>query len=122
MTDLEFGEILSLAYERRATEFKGPGPLSSPQLFAKVVRAVLGMANTQDGGLVVIGVEDKAGVLNPVGVAQSDLRTWKHDDLTARIAAFADPFVSLSKRSERTTQTISPPGDPRIRGDSGIVS
>jgi predicted HTH transcriptional regulator len=55
------------------------------------------MANTQDGGLVVIGVEDKAGVLNPVGVAQSDLLTWKHDDLTAGIAAFADPFVSFEQ-------------------------
>jgi predicted HTH transcriptional regulator len=55
------------------------------------------MANTQDGGLVVIGVEDKAGALNPVGVAQSDMLTWKYDDVAAGIAAYADPFVNFEQ-------------------------
>lgn len=97
MTDPEFEEVLLLGYERRATEFKGPGPRSSAPLFAKVVRAVLGMANTQDGGLVVIGVEDKAGALSPVGVAESDMPTWRYDDVAAGIAAYADPFVSFEQ-------------------------
>lgn len=95
MTDQEFAEILALGYERRGTEFKGPGPRSAQPLFAKVVRAVLGMANQQDGGLVVIGVEDLGGVLRPIGLTGSDLATWRYDDVAAGIAAYADPFVSF---------------------------
>lgn len=95
MTDQEFAEVLALGYERRGTEFKGPGPRSAPLFFAKVVRAVLGMANQQDGGWVVIGVEDMAGVLKPVGLTESDVATWRYDDVAAGIAAYADPFVTI---------------------------
>ncbi len=95
MTDEEFSEILALGYERRNTEFKGPGPRSTQPLFAKVIRAVLGMANQQDGGIVVIGVEENAGVLSPVGLVDVDLATWRYDDVAAGLASFADPFVSM---------------------------
>jgi predicted HTH transcriptional regulator len=59
----------------------------------------MGMANMQDGGLIVIGVEDRGGILNPVGVAQSDLLTWRYDDVAAGIAAYADPFVSFEQET-----------------------
>ncbi|HET8760483.1 MAG TPA: ATP-binding protein, partial [Nitrospiria bacterium] len=96
MTDNEFDEILSRGYERRGTEFKGPGSLSAKPLVAKVVRAVLGMANQQDGGLVVVGVdEDVKGKIKPVGLSESDLATWKYDDVAGAIAPYADPFVSF---------------------------
>ena len=94
MTDEEFAELLALGYERRGTEFKGPGPRSHPFL-AKVIRAVLGMANQQDGGVVVIGVTDTNGVLSPTGLAEADLATWRFDDVAAAVASFADPFVSF---------------------------
>lgn len=95
MTDQEFAELLALNYERRGVEFKGPGPRSDRQLFAKVVRAVLGMANRRDGGLVIIGVKDSRGVLTPVGLNDADLATWKYDDVADAIAAYADPSVSF---------------------------
>ena len=93
MTDEEFAEILALGHETRGIEFKGPGPLSDRQLAARVVRAVLGMANRRDGGRVVIGVEDTGGVLNPVGLSNEDLATWKYDDVADRVNNFADPSV-----------------------------
>jgi len=95
MTDEEFGEVLALGYERRNTEFKGPGLRSTPHLFAKVVRAVLSMANQQDGGMVVIGVEDKSGTLTPIGLTNDELATWRFDDVAAGISAYADPFVAI---------------------------
>ncbi len=95
MTDEEFAEILALGHERRNTEFKGPGQRSAQPLFAKVVRAILGMANQQDGGVVVIGVTDVGGVLDPVGLDEADLATWRYDDVAAGVASFADPFVSF---------------------------
>jgi predicted HTH transcriptional regulator len=95
VTNEAFGEILALGYERRNTEFKGPGARSSQPLFARLIRAVLGMANQQDGGLVVIGVADVAGLLDPVGLTPEDLATWRYDDVAAGIAPFADPFVSF---------------------------
>src|SRR3990172_7004250 len=96
MTDQEFAEILAFGYERRGTEFKGPGPLSAKPWFAKVVRAVLGMANQRDGGLVVIGVDEEiTGVIKPVGLSEADLATWKYDDVAAAVATYADPFISF---------------------------
>lgn len=97
MTDEEFAAILALGHETNGVEFKGPGSRSSRQLFAQVVRAVLGMANRQDGGRVIIGVEDNGGVLNPVGLIEDDLTTWRYDDVADGIARYADPSVSFNR-------------------------
>jgi predicted HTH transcriptional regulator len=95
MTDQEFAEIFALRHEVRGVEFKGPGPRSDRQLFAQVVRAVLGMANRRDGGTLVIGVEDNGGVLNPVGLSAGDLVTWRYDDMADGVASYADPSVGF---------------------------
>ena len=61
----------------------------------QVVKAVLGMANRRDGGRVIIGVEDSGGVLNPVGLRDADLDTWRYDVVADRIAVYADPNVTF---------------------------
>ena len=95
MTDQEFAEILALRHETTGIEFKGPGTRSANQLFARVVLAVLGMANRRGGGLVIIGVEDNGGMLNAVGLSDNDLDTWRYDDVAAGIASYADPSVEF---------------------------
>ena len=95
MNDREFEDILALGHERRGTEFKGPGPRTDKYLFAKVARAVLGMVNRRDGGLVIIGVHDKNSVLKPVGLSTANLTTWNHDEVSTALAAYADPSVSF---------------------------
>ncbi len=95
MTDQEFADYLALDHELQGVEFKGPGQRSDKQLFAKVVRAVLGMTNRRDGGLVIIGVDDNGGVLTQVGLNAADLSTWKYDDVADSFAAYADPSVSF---------------------------
>ena len=95
MTDQEFAEILALGHEIRGVEFKGPGSSSRRQFMAVVVRAVLGMANRRDGGRVIVGVEDDAGILTPVGLSTADLATWRFDDVAVRISEYADPSVDF---------------------------
>jgi predicted HTH transcriptional regulator len=97
MTDEEFAQILALGHETRGIEFKGPGALSNGRLAAQVVRAVLGMANQRDGGLVIIGVENNGGVLNSVGLSEVDLATWEYDLIADQIARYADPSVSFER-------------------------
>lgn len=95
MTENEFREAIALGREQRNTEFKRPGPRTDRQLQAKVIRAMLGMANKADGGFVIVGVDDNGEQLNPVGVNASDLATWSYDDLGADIANYADPFLTF---------------------------
>ncbi len=96
MTDQEFAAILALGRETFGVEFKEPGPISNGRLVAQVVRAVLAMANRRDGGRVIIGVDDNAGELNPVGLSATDLATWHYDNVADQIARYADPGVSFN--------------------------
>ena len=98
MTEREFEDILALGHERRGTEFKGPGPRTDKSFFARVARAALGMANRQDGGLIIIGVEDKSGAIKPVGLNATDLATWNHDEVSTSLAAYADPSVNFDRQ------------------------
>jgi predicted HTH transcriptional regulator len=94
MTDQEFAGLLALGHEQQGVEFKGPGPRSDKQFFAKVVRAALGMANRRDGGRVIIGVrEDQKGKLKPRGLGATDLATWKYDDVASGLSSYADPSI-----------------------------
>ena len=97
MTDQEFAEIMALGHETRGVEFKSPGPFSDRLLSARVVRAVLGMANRRDGGRVFIGVEEVDDELNLVGLNEVDLATWNYDDVADRFAVYADPSVSFER-------------------------
>lgn len=95
MTGEELAQLLGFGYEQRGVEFKGPGPLKDAHLLARVARAALGMANRRDGGLVIVGVSDSQGTLDPVGLSATDLTTWKYDDVAATLAPYADPSISF---------------------------
>jgi predicted HTH transcriptional regulator len=94
MTDSELAEFLSLPHELEGVEFKGPGPRTSPALFAKVARAMLAMTNRSQGGIVIIGVDEgPRHKLKLEGLGDDDLATWNFDDLGASLAAVADPAI-----------------------------
>lgn len=86
---------MALPHELRGVEFKSPGPLSNRRLAAQVMKAVLGMANRRDGGLVVVGVEESGSGYNWVGLSEHDLDTWGYDRVADRIASYADPSVTF---------------------------
>jgi predicted HTH transcriptional regulator len=101
MNEQDFAALLALGHETRGIEFKGPGSRTDKKdktFLAKVVRGVLGMANRRDGGRVIIGVEDNAGVLIPKGLDAVQLGSWKsYDDVAASINEYASPSVSFEK-------------------------
>jgi len=101
MNEEEFVALLDLGHEVTGTEFKGPGPASDRHLFARVIKAVLGMVNRRDGGRVIVGVEDNSGTPNPVGLTKADLETWKYDDIATNLAEYADPSVNFELEQVR---------------------
>lgn len=94
MDERELVDLLRLGHEIPGVEFKGPGPRTDRLLFAKVVRAVLGMANRRSGGHVIVGVED-SDPMNSTGMTTEDLTTWTFDEVSEQVGAYADPFVDL---------------------------
>lgn len=92
----ELSAALAVGREQRGVEFKGPGIRTEKHFQAKVVRAMLGMANKPNGGSVVIGVEDTGTSLNPIGLTEDELATWGYDDLASNVSTFADPYVDFS--------------------------
>jgi predicted HTH transcriptional regulator len=97
MTPEELEELIAAGHEIRGVEFKSPGPRTDKQLFARVTRAVLSMANRPDGGTVVVGVSEPGkGSLKVSGLSVADQATWTHDEVSAGLAAYADPFVSVA--------------------------
>lgn len=83
--------LLSLGHEARGFEAKGPG-LAKGAFLAGVVRAALGLGNLRDGGLIVIGVDDKNLRSMGPGLTEDQARSWaSYDDLADAFAAYADP-------------------------------
>ena len=96
MTDEDFIRIMELRRELSGVEFKSPGPMSNRRLVAQVIKAILGMSNRRDGGIVIIGVEDSSGVLTPVGLMSSALDSWTPDALSDQVSNYADPSASFT--------------------------
>jgi predicted HTH transcriptional regulator len=85
--DLE--ELLEATSERQSLDFKRSCPWDA-RTFAK---DVLALCNVEDGGRLVIGVED--GTLKRVGVSEEDLKTYSVDTMRDQIAPYADPHVNF---------------------------
>ena len=84
---------MNRGHEAYGVEFKGPGRRTDKAFLAKVIRAVLGMANRRDGGAVIIGVEDET--LEPGGLEEDQADTWTHDALATNVNEYASPSVSF---------------------------
>lgn len=94
MNEQDLEPLISLGHELPGVEFKGPGLRTDAHFFAKVTRAILGMANRANGGTVIVGVEEAGdGTLRPTGLSPQELASWDFDSVTAALAAAADPFV-----------------------------
>lgn len=95
MTEAEFDQLLALG-EKQGTEYKAPGAATEKPFIARIARAVLGMANRRDGGVVVIGVEEVSRRLTCVGLDTPTMATWQaRDNVEASINAFADPSADF---------------------------
>lgn len=92
-------ELISLGHEMQGIECKSPGPRTDRLQQTKVIKAMLGMTNRRDGGLILIGIKDIKGKLDPVGLSAEDLSTWKYDDIASSASEYADPSIVFEVQS-----------------------
>jgi predicted HTH transcriptional regulator len=95
MTEDEFVFEIESGVERRHIEYKGPGAITDKQLVGRVTRAILAMTNRQDGGYVIVGVNEVNGVLKAVGLDPADVAAWTRDALADKVAPLVDPSVDF---------------------------
>lgn len=95
ITDKQLQTILAFGSEQRGVEFKRSGSLQNAAYRARVIRAILGMANRRDGGLVILGVDDD-DPLGSAGVDASIVAEWTvYDDVADQVARYADPGIEF---------------------------
>jgi len=93
----EFEEVIQLGKEGRSLEFKRSTPWSEAEFKAKIVKSILAFSNVRDGGLIIIGVEQRQNNgFDFSGMTDEHLATWNYDDIISYVNEFADPFVCLS--------------------------
>lgn len=82
--------------ETRDTEFKESQPFES--LKWRLVKTCMAMANLRDGGRIIIGVSERSGRLEPVGMHRDHEAGYIQDDLYALVNRHARPPVELTLR------------------------
>ncbi|MGA2332603.1 MAG: ATP-binding protein [Syntrophales bacterium] len=93
MTTKELEELLEGGIETPRIEYKGRCDWSV-NLFAK---GILAMANVEDGGRIIIGMEEKKGVgYERVGITKKEKSTFIYDNMRDQFASFASPHVKFS--------------------------
>jgi predicted HTH transcriptional regulator len=91
-------EILGIGYELPGVECKAAAPITNDWVLRHVLRAMVGMSNLQDGGIVLIGVGESGNTLVPQGLNHTDLQTWTYDDLASKAAPYFDPALRFHTR------------------------
>lgn len=62
----------------------------------EIIRAILAMSNLQDGGYVIIGVQqDRDNMYQPLGMNEDEALTYEYDKVLEMANSFADPYVTL---------------------------
>jgi predicted HTH transcriptional regulator len=90
MTTDELEELLQGQAETQSLEFKAGCDWNASSL----AKDILALSNVQDGGVIVIGVED--GTFVRQGVTPQQRQTYKADQMRDQMAAFADPHVNFT--------------------------
>ena len=89
MSTEELEELLEGADETDALEFK-----QAMSWDVGLIKDVLAMANIEDGGRIVIGIED--GTFTRQGLTTEQIDTYNPDNMKDAVGLFADPFVEFS--------------------------
>ncbi|KZK88841.1 Divergent AAA domain protein [Pseudovibrio sp. Ad5] len=89
MNTAELEVLLEGAIETDRLEFKGAMLWDKHSL----VKDILAMANLQDGGTIIFGVED--GTFARQGLNNDQIASFDIDTMKDQIAPYADPFVNF---------------------------
>lgn len=76
-----------------SVEFKGDACYSSLQY--KIIKTCMAMSNLPDGGVIVIGVAQNGGRLEPVGVSLDNEVTYETETIYEDVNKYASPPIPL---------------------------
>jgi predicted HTH transcriptional regulator len=91
---LSLEEAIQLGQESKHLEFKGKEVLKDKNSFLKVARAMLAMANNQDGGTIFVGIHSSGSL---EGCDRSSVDNWHYDAISEQIAKYADPYLKFDR-------------------------
>jgi predicted HTH transcriptional regulator len=107
VTEQEFETLLAIGHETEGVEFKGRGRRTNSELMASTIRAMPGMANRRDGGVVILGVD--SATLEVDGFEEDEAKNWLvYDELAASVNEYATPSITfdVDALSVRETKII----------------
>ncbi len=85
-------QALQLRSESKHLEFKEADNIDNLALKLKVIRAMLAMANNQDGGTIILGIADDG---SQTGCSDDVIKTWAFEDVSEQVSKYADPYVTF---------------------------
>jgi hypothetical protein len=92
MTTEELERHIEGQSESQNLDFKA----DSPWDVKKMAKDFLSMSNVQDGGLIIIGVEESELGFRAVGIGEGNLKTYVFDDMKDQLASYAEPAVQFT--------------------------
>ncbi|MBX9927338.1 MAG: putative DNA binding domain-containing protein [Gemmatimonadaceae bacterium] len=98
LSSKELLDLFEFGREQSRVEFKSAGSLSDKRFACIVIRAMLGMANRRDGGLVIVGVTEATTGLELEGVDVPDATSWEYGRLADLVAQYAEPPIEFDLR------------------------
>jgi hypothetical protein len=89
--DDQIRKLIALGTENRNLDYKGPLSWASLAKDEKLglAKDVLAFANTRDGGVILVGVDDKTGIL--VGLSDADASSFDTTTFNDFIHTYTDP-------------------------------
>lgn len=86
--------------ESRHLEYKQSISWKETHIRINIIKAILGMANTPDGGTIIIGMEKQTdNSYIPKGVIADHLTTFQsEDEIKDLVSTYADPYVEFDVR------------------------
>ncbi|NQV16638.1 ATP-binding protein [bacterium] len=89
-------QFITHGREERNLEYKSNINWKDPHIQAKLIKSILALSNIRNGGAIVIGVEQNGEKFTPKGLSNTNLQTFKQDDISSRVSSFADPYVEIT--------------------------
>ena len=62
----------------------------------KIIKTALAMGNLQDGGILVVGVSQRAGQVPLTGITETDLATYDPDNIADQFRRFISPEIGFT--------------------------
>ncbi|HEU4822602.1 MAG TPA: ATP-binding protein [Nitrososphaeraceae archaeon] len=100
---MDCAEIIALSRlgEEIEREFKSSINWSDKHSQIKLIKSIIAMSNIEDGGNIIIGVEQDHNDITytPAGINPLDLRSFNYDDVKDQVGKYADPSANFSMYS-----------------------